>query len=259
MSQQAISHDPGWLNAGAVFSVAKAAANRRIAQRRRSARYPNDALVAIVFSTAALEAFINETANLALQRFRYLPRDRIVDEHPTVEQFGNECERIERDRERKSLQAKFRAASKLFTGAPYAEGRRPYQPFAQLIDLRNEIMHARADDFPAIRFHGEGLLADPPPVARKLTGVKLGVPKKGGMGSYVQWLDSPDVARWACNAASAMVQSVLGMVPAPVRPPDPRDFDPEAPASWALRDALREFYGAAFTPIPTRVADSNHR
>lgn len=222
---------------------------RRIRQRRRSAARPNDALIAIVFSAAALETFINEMAHLANERFALPPGSRVVIEDPSVERFATKVLKIES--KRGSTTSKFQAASTNLAGKPFAEDEQPYFDLALLFDLRNDIMHGHEDRFPGIPFarHGDLILADPPLIAVRLAdrGLTLGV-RSGGMGPYVRWLDSPSVAQWACDAAAATVQSVLAMVPGAVRPSDdPLD---DVPSTWPLRDALKMWYGEAFSPVP---------
>src|SRR4051794_18412488 len=112
-----------WINAGPVFSVAKAAAYRMSVPHPDEGGSGNDALVAIVFSAAALETFINEAAGLAAQA----ATDQAgygVREDARIEQFARVCKEIEDTHG--SVALKCLIASSLFRGKPYDKGEPPW-------------------------------------------------------------------------------------------------------------------------------------
>jgi hypothetical protein len=236
-----------WRNAGPVFAVAKDAAARMTARHPDAQGSRNDALIAIVFSAAALETFINEAAGLAEQAFAGGSGDRIIEEHPSVDQFAKRCAKIES--EQGSTARKFQAASTSFTEKTYPEKADPFCDFLLLMSVRNGIMHGKDED-PTIYLN---MSTEPPQIARQLRarGVVLGIEpaldsEHLAIGPYVAWLEHRDVARWACNSAVAIVQSFLKMVPLPVRP----NVDPQYADQGSYRDKLHRFYADQFTPLP---------
>jgi hypothetical protein len=234
----------GWQNADLVFAVAQAATKRRIAQKRRSSRHPSDSLIAIVFSAAAIETFMNEVAAFAT----HATYDKTaVHEDPRVLQFARACAYIEESHGSTNL--KVQAALEVFLTTPLAKGKQPYQDFALLMRIRNEIMHGGDDQFTGIivNFQTGKVTSKPPKLAKELAsrGLKLGVER--GSGSLIQWLDSADVARWACNAAATVVGAVIDAVPGTLAPP--HAFHPEIPTTWGLHDQLHNDYYGAFSLI----------
>jgi len=149
-----------WINAGPVFSVAKSAAYRMTTPHPDPEGSGNEALIAIVFAAAALETFINEAAGLAEQS---ITSKDLVREQASVEKFAKKWAKIER--KRWSTSSKFQAASKAFSGKPYAEDQPPYVDAALLMDVRNGIMHGKDED-PTLCID---LTTEPPELARRLT------------------------------------------------------------------------------------------
>lgn len=168
-----------------------------------------EALTVIVFSATALEAFINELADLAAQPlFRDPPE-------PCFVAFAGLVEELEKSRA--SIMSKFWFGKWALTAAPYDKGAQPYQDFALLIELRNTLIHSRSLD--KLDYHaGVGFVrtteAELPAVITKLASKHVLAELPGQ--SAVTWttlVTTKATARWACNAASAMALSFLEMIP----------------------------------------------
>jgi hypothetical protein len=102
-----------------------------------------DATVAIILSAAAAEGFINEASALVSQMSKpggVLPY-KVT---PQMAAFGSVLKDLEEGRA--SPRAKYLAASWLLSGQPFDEGRNPFQDFATLIRLRDDLMHLKPKD-----------------------------------------------------------------------------------------------------------------
>lgn len=190
-------------NAGLLFDVAKEACNRT--RSTPSPREPGatDALVAIVFSAAALEAFINETTEVAKR-----------DPQPAaIRVFADLADELERSRE--SVRLKFLLARSALVGSAYDKGAQPYQDFELLIALRNALVHLK----PVEEYEfspGNGCWSvKMPSVIRGLESKQLlaDIVEPDARSPWTIWISTQAVARWACNAAANMVQSFLQVLP----------------------------------------------
>src|ERR1700730_13116987 len=124
------------LNAGLLFNHAKNACERIAETPGLRIGGQTDALTAIVFAAASLEAFIYEFTDLVNQL------DVEPGAHFTA--FASLMEELEKSRA--SIESKFSLGRWVFAAAPYDKGALPYQDFALLIDLRNALIHLRALD-----------------------------------------------------------------------------------------------------------------
>lgn len=197
-----------FLNAGIIFERARAAYERT--DGSGSDRKPDqmDALDAIIFSAAALEAFINETAELASEA----TRSSIFLAPPEVKTFASLLEEAERSRA--SIQMKFMLAKIALTGQTYDTGSVPYQDFALLIDLRNALLHLR----PIEKIeHGPqgGLTLKPAPLLAQLRSKNIlaDYGSEDVIATWISTISTRAAARWACEVAAAMVQSIVDIVP----------------------------------------------
>jgi hypothetical protein len=168
--------------------------------------WERDPLTAIVFSAATLEAFINEAAMLAAQRpnphFSPTPP-------PSVRIFADLLDEVERSRG--SIQLKFLLAKSIFTGESYNKGTQPYQDFDLLIRLRNELVHLRPKE--NFEFNPEsGMSVKPAPIIEKLRSRNI-LAEHLPNASLILLVSTRASARWACNTAAAMIQSVLEFIP----------------------------------------------
>ena len=154
---------------------------------------PPDGITAIILAIATAEAFINELPEaLAL----YLDSDYL----PLPDRLRGfvDALRVVEER-RESLLAKYLMASEVLAPKPFAKGANPYQDFAILFALRNDLMHLKPRESSK---HMECL------------------DKRGftfGYQSDVDWswfdrLSTAAIAGWACDTAKAMIWEVLKLV-----------------------------------------------
>lgn len=207
------------MNAGHIFG--RAVAGYRRAKESASDRGlgdrdmgPMDALESVVFSVAALEGFINETAELA----SYPVPPGAGEKPPSVASLATLISEADKDR-RASLGLKFQLARYCLTGAAYDISQLPYQDFSLLIDLRNSLIHYRSLE--TLSQNEDGVLVFNPAKilarlrAKNVTGVIDGE-ERAKHPIVTLWLNrisTVAVARWSCRTASAMVYSVLDSLP----------------------------------------------
>jgi hypothetical protein len=187
---------------GQLFKVATDA-YQRTKHPSDPASLQTDALVAIVFSAAALEGFINEAVEFAA-----LPRPK----SPSVALFADLAQEVEKSRG--STRLKFLLASGVFAGRVFNKGGQPYQDFELLMDLRNELVHLKPID----RITGpnaEGLLeSKPPAIIKRLRSKRILAKNDPQIATpFTSLISTPAAARWACNAAAGMVEELLKLVP----------------------------------------------
>lgn len=189
-----------YLHANRLFSIAKRAAAGDSSE--------NDAsIVSIMFSVLALEAFINESGALA----NLVPTSK---RQKIIEGFAQVMGELEERKE--SLLVKYHLALLVFSGSTWDEGSQPFQDFKLLIALRNAIAHTKADKWEAPVSESE---RDPersldqyPKIIRQLYQKKIiELPDKST--SWLEVLDQPKVAEWACSTAKLITEEFLNAVP----------------------------------------------
>ena len=159
------------------------------------------ALIAIVFSVAALEAFLNEAAELAGDPYW---------DHEAISTFAD----IMADVERFRLEAKLVLAGWIFSGKRLDKGQQPYQDFNLLIELRNSLIHYKPN--PSIpdtstpeqirhalteKFRSKNILADDED------------PKLQPY-SWIYRFQTKAIANWSCRTAALMVKDLVSQTPA---------------------------------------------
>jgi hypothetical protein len=122
---------------------------------------------------------------------------------------------IDNDRPRDQLQAKYLEASKILSGQAFERGKAPFQEFNALVQLRDALVHPRHQD----ETDQAGYISPRLRVVRDLQqrglthtrGRRPGdIP--GGM-SWLNELETLDVATWAYQAAVGIVKAVGDMLP----------------------------------------------
>ncbi len=189
---------PGYfLNSNILFCQARKAYLRTKGAPSEDAGQQDDALSAILFSAAALEAWIAELG--LLTRMTVLPTS------PTLAALGQAIEDIENSRG--SVRLKYHIAMTLLTGKGYDRGAQPYQDFDLLFSLRDALVHMKPEKIaePASeRTRTERLV-------KRLSSVAACVPQeKPGVSSWLSKMNTRSVARWACNTAKSVQDSVRG-------------------------------------------------
>jgi hypothetical protein len=199
-----------FLYSAALIGVAREAYSRTQAAASDTEHIGNDALVAIVFSAAALEGFLNEMAELA-------GMDAIISSTlhpptpPSVAIYGRLAAKVEEGRG--SITLKFLLARGLLNGELGDKGSSVYEDFRLLVELRNELVHLKPSRELKLDSWG-GFYLEPAKVIKRLRA--KGVLAVGEGGAQLSWLPSictRAAARWACNTAADTVHLIVDGVP----------------------------------------------
>lgn len=194
------------VNAGVLFGIAKEAYERTRAASSDNEPGHRDAIVAIIFSVAALEAFINEAVELSHNP----PLVKVWKMPGQVTKFAEYAK--EKNDTRMNIRKQFKNAQKILHGVDYDETKIPYKNFALLIELRNELVHMKPKDIFETKSDGNISMKSVPVIKRLDKNIVVKIKNQ----RPVPWISSictRGVARWACNTASEMVQSILGPIP----------------------------------------------
>ncbi|WP_334947001.1 hypothetical protein [Nostoc sp.] len=161
----------------------------------------NDALISIIFSALALEAFINEVLSLAKDAKQAGESEAFLDKL---------IDAIDESAFKKSTPEKFMLASEALNSG-FKKGENPYQNFADLFSLRDCLGHLKPEDRIEEGENGEFKY-----IGRKLT---ERLRSKGIFQNHTQvesitlLVSTAKAARWACNTASEMVNAILDKIP----------------------------------------------
>ena len=192
-------------NTAILLGIAKTAYERINSGASDTEPHNNDAIVAVVFSAAALEAFINELADLAAQ-------PPIGSSNPaSVQMFASLVNEIEESRGTTRL--KYMVARSVFTGEPYDKSAPPYQDFALLFRLRDALIHLKSENKFEYDAEGNIVSSNYPKVVGGLPRHILAKFDDKVTFSWLSWIGTKAVARWACNVACQMASSLLGSIP----------------------------------------------
>lgn len=161
----------------------------------------NDALISIIFSALALEAFINEVLSLAKDAKQAGESEAFLDKL---------IDAIDESASKKSTREKFMLASEALNSS-FKKGENPYQNFADLFRLRDCLGHFKPEDRIEEGENGEF----------KYLGRKLSerLRSKGIFQNHTQvesitlLVSTAKAAQWACNTASEMVNAILDKIP----------------------------------------------
>ena len=170
----------------------------------------SEALTTILFSVLAAEALINELPEAAA---------RAANLHPDVSDLStmaNLAARLqEAERAQAQIDLKYQTASEVLSGKRFPRGEAPFQDFANLVTLRNELVHPRHRD----RTTEAGYVEPISKVVRDLQQRGLTTTRgrsPGDVPGGVSWLGeikSSGVASWAYEAARAIIAALLIMLP----------------------------------------------
>ena len=189
--------------AGVLFGVALDAARSIKASPRDGGQQP--ALVSIVFSVVALEAFFNEATELALDSKKYKPNL----EPQSVSVFAEVM--TDAEGSHATLESKFTLANWILAGKKLDRGTQPYQDFALLIRLRNDLVHFKAGDTFDQNATPEEIHKDL--VARFKSKNILAENIERSFGSWIFLVQTKAVAEWSCKTAAQMVADFCSTVP----------------------------------------------
>ena len=189
---------PGYfLNSGILFRQAKAAFERTAAAPSENEPGQDDALVAILFSAASLEAWIGEI--------------RILASSPAFSELSSHigaCADLiaETEDSRGSIRLKYLLVKNTLTGKSYNKGASPYQDFHLLFSVRDALVHMRPEKI-AEKTISEKSRTDK--LVRALALKRLCIAKTPGIkSSWLSKISTGAVERWSCNVAVDMVDSI---------------------------------------------------
>lgn len=192
-----------FIEAGKLFGVAKYAAHSITAPPREGNQH--SALTSIVFSVLAAEAFFNEMTEIAAQSPHLASEPDCV---VTFVQFMNDSELA-----RISLLGRILHCYWILSGRNVEKGQAPFQDFATLVGLRNDLVHFKPNEnIP----HETGRIIDDAHKKRlgKLKSKNIlanDVPP--GKASWTFYIETKAVAEWSCATASDLVVDFCKIVP----------------------------------------------
>jgi hypothetical protein len=184
-----------FLNSGILFDTAVSAYQRLVPAPSDKAGGQNDALVAVLFSAATLEAFVPELALMAQSDSALFGDKRLQSVAGVLD---------EAEASRGSVRLKFILAKSILSGETYDKGQEPYQDFDALIALRDAIIHMKP----------EQITGEPHKLLQRLRAKDLCEDGQPNLtASWLGQISTRAVARWACNTVVEMVESLMACLP----------------------------------------------
>jgi hypothetical protein len=173
----------------------------------------DQAIVAIVFSAAFLEAFMNELLDNACE-LSARTRSKKIRMLAVLGQWALDPQK------NMGLKTKFELAKIILSGKPYNTGTRPYQDFDGLLRLRNSIVHMdETDEIIATEHSGDTVEEGRILLDSRFASVKRpkamewlkskGISPSDPQEDSLRCLCRPETSEVACEAASAMIRDVL--------------------------------------------------
>ncbi len=195
MSSGGASKRSKTLEIGTLFGIAVEAAREIKTDPRIGGQ--GSALISVVFSVIALESFLNEITEHARQLSEHQPA---IEGHPEIVLFAQIMGDAEEAHAR--LESKFTLANWILSGRSINRGSQPYQDFALLMRLRNDLVHTKTNklfDYGTMtneeahrelmnRFRNKNILAD-----------------ATATGSWTHLIQTKAVAEWSCRTAASVV------------------------------------------------------
>jgi hypothetical protein len=188
---------------GSLLGVALDAARSIKTPSRHGGQKP--ALISIVFSVVALEAFFNELVELALDARNY----PLQVNPPVISVFGD-C-MTEAESSHASLQSKFLLGNWILSGERLDKGTLTYQDFTLLMSLRNTLLHFKAN--PAFE------QSTPPEDVHQELFKKfksrniLAEDAQESDGTWTFLFETKAVAERSCRTAAQMIRDFCSRVP----------------------------------------------
>ena len=169
--------------------------------------WPGDATVAVLMAAVSTEAFINELAAL-LKMHRDSAHAGLT---APLRACADALEEIETSRG--SLSLKYLMAYTTLASAPVDKGANPYQDFATLMKLRNDLVHLKPHDTFDAQPGGDHRVRWPKYIEEL---EKRGFARRRQEGVATSWLSAlqtEKMARWACVTALNVILGVLDLIP----------------------------------------------
>jgi len=217
-----------------LFMIAKQAAQAAI-EEAADARDPVSfkPLISVVFAALAGEAFVNELSTVA--RHPSVADPELGPEPPEV---GDLIELLsEAEDSRAQTGFKFLIGKLALSRHTYDKGTNPYQDFATLMDLRNELVHMKPRRIEGVLAKGVYPSFERPKVIERLS-TKGVLARRGGSwlrGDWLSLVSTPATARWACNVTSAIVFDLCASMP---------------PSQFRARAEMHYLEHGIFDPVP---------
>ena len=180
-----------FLNSGVLYGIATCAYERTKTAPSDTTTNQDDALTAVLFAAATLEAFIMELT-LSAEMGTKLSRVPSL-----VAPFASVLDEAESSRG--SVRLKYLLAKAVLSGQPYEKGLQPYQDFDLLFTIRDAIVH----------YKPQKITQDPHKIVAALAARGLCEPEEPHVkSSWLHQITTRAVARWACNVVRDMVASL---------------------------------------------------
>ena len=196
------SHASVTLETATLFGLAVEAAREIKAAPRDGGK--RRALISVVFSVIALESFINEMTDYAQDMTAYQPSV----EGPEAVLFAQVMGDAEDAHAR--LESKFTLAKWIVSGQNTDRGGQPYQDFALLIRLRNDLVHTKPNK---LFVYGETTMEEAHGALLKRFKGKDILAGDGITGSWTYLIQTKAVAEWSCRTAALVVNDLCSLVP----------------------------------------------
>src|SRR5882672_4248007 len=185
---------------GGLFKIACDAASRIDASPRSGNQ--GSALISIVFSVLTVEAFVNELAEFASSTTLEKPSGIDV-----LAEFLMDAERSNA-----SLETKLAVSTWILSGKRFERGEQPFQDFALLVRLRNDVVHFKAND----RFEeGEPTGSRHANLIAKFKDKKMLAEdaEENEISSWSRLIKTKAVAQWSCLTAARMIMDFYDKIP----------------------------------------------
>ena len=170
----------------------------------------DEAVVAVVFSALAVEAFLNDVVHLTEEVTDSVDWGSTPDVGEKFKVFGYIMKELE-DRN-SSIAIKMQMAHLFFTGTHLDSGSQPYQNYKILTNLRNALVHSKPVK------HGVSLddsnQYEPQKIVKQLVDQKV-IPKPSPQEppALMPYIRKPEVARWAYGVAVEMRTFLVQLIP----------------------------------------------
>jgi hypothetical protein len=187
-----------------LFGIAVETAREIKAAPRAGGR--RSALISVVFSVIALESFMNEMTNYAQDWTDYQPSV----EGPQTVLFAQVM--VDAEESHARLESKFTLAKWILLGRNTDRSGQPYQDFALLTRLRNDLVHTKPNQ---LFVHGVTTNEEAHEDLMKRFRNKniLANDRDSGSGSWTYLVQTKAVAEWSCKTAAHVVNDLCTGVP----------------------------------------------
>lgn len=186
-----------------LFETAKRA-HQRCGLSTRPVDVSDAALTAVLFAALAIEAFLNELADLA-ERFG----KAAITDPPAVAAFA--AAMAEAEESKASPRLKLQVAGFLLGGSPFDRGGQPYQDFRLLFTIRDFVVHHKPVH---VSWSDGAAHVDRPDLVRELRSRRLLPERPAGVASSLLGdLSEPAVALWAIGTCARVAQDLIARIP----------------------------------------------